>query len=348
VLVRKGSFRLSAALGVAVALMVASGPALAAPAHGPRQEGTPLPLGTFTPTTDPQPKCPPEHTCSSFTVACPNVHPDRRGWLAVGMPSGTATGFVLFYSGAGGQKWTSQQHAGLPEMIGELRTAGLVTAMVRWRADWRRSPIGRRPGLATLGCAPATVTRYVHDALYTPLGIPDAATGVCGFCVTGNSGGSSQAAYQLSHYGLDSLIDAMVLVGGPPYSVLAKSCLTTEGETPYWFQAPEKRSNVDIAYGYAEETGPCYLNDAAFKPRWLTDSHVAGAMDLVHPSTRIHFLWGEKDRNMRAVGGDYEAAIVAAGSALVSSQIVLGAGHRIFELVEGRAAWRDAILGATG
>ena len=76
---------------------------------------------------------------------------------------------------------------------------------------------------------------------------PDPVDGVCGFCVLGGSGGSAQAAYSLSHYGLDAIVDGVFPIGGPTHAAIAKGCMRqNRAEDQYWYNG----SDFDSAYGF--------------------------------------------------------------------------------------------------
>lgn len=325
------------------ALLLAS--ALSIAAQAARAQA--WPLGTFTPTGDSPPTCPPGYTCTGFDVVCPNVTATGHGWIAVRAHAGTPRGVVVFFTGGEGTGfWTSQQ----PEtyaMAESLRALGFTIAQVAWQTPWLESSPGNDAGIAHLACRPATVIRRIHDDVYLPLGVTPPHPGDAGFCVTGNSGGSSQVAYALSHYGLDSIIDVAIPTGGPPHAALAKSLLNTPGEEPYWYP-PSTREFIDHGFGFFDGTGPGLQQDPSFLPRWLEESAATGGNDYVHPTTRVHIVFGDQDAQMQVVGGDYVDRLRAAGTPMLTEEIAAATPHGVYSTPEGRAAVTAAILRTLG
>jgi hypothetical protein len=304
------------------------------------------PLGTFTPTTASDPQSPPGYTCSGFRIdGCPNVATPARGFIAVAMNVGAPRGLVMFFTGGDGDGWwTLQYGANGTALTEELRALGFVVVQVRWQDAWLVSSPGNDAGTAHLGCRPATVIRHVHDTLYAPLGV-NPPIGEAGFCVTGNSGGSSQIGYALSHYGLDTIIDVAIPTGGPPHASLAKAMMDDPAESAYWYPL-ETRQFIDEGFGFFNGNGPGALHDPTFVPRWLEESHSTGGNDYLHPSTRIHFITGAQDPQMLVEGGDWFVRLQDEGSPMVTREVVPNTPHGVAQTAAGRAAIRAAILEA--
>jgi hypothetical protein len=300
----------------------------------------PLPLGTITPAGSGAPNCPAGFNCSTLTVSCPGI-PQIAAYLALAAPQAPARGMVVFTTGsAGASWWTSSPETGA--MASELRTLGFAIAQVAWASDWLDSAPGIEAGHDRLGCRPATVFRHIYDTRYLQLNIPPQPRGVAGFCLTGNSGGASQTAYALSHYGLDSIVDVAIPTGGPPHAALHKSCLQNPGEEGYWFNLLT-RQRIDEGFGFFHGNGPAATLNAAYTPRWLGVSHSTGGNDYAHPDTRIEFIWGEHDVHMQTIASDYVARLMLE-SPMVSTTIAPGTGHGIAGTSAGRAALKAAIL----
>jgi hypothetical protein len=70
----------------------------------------------------------------------------------------------------------------------------------------------------------------------------------------GNSGGASRSSCALSHYGLESLLDAAVPSGGPPHAAQTKGCLRTSGQEAYWYDSGAS-ATID-SYGFQGTSGP--------------------------------------------------------------------------------------------
>src|SRR5439155_25769229 len=111
-------------------------------------------------------------------------------------------------------------------LVDELRSLGFTVAQARWVTSWLESSTNDAAGQAHLACRPATLIKFLHGNYFLPMGVTNQQPGIAGFCISGNSGGSSQGGYALSHYGLDDILDVVIPSGGPPHSALAKSCMT--------------------------------------------------------------------------------------------------------------------------
>jgi hypothetical protein len=304
-------------------------------------------LGTYTPTSDTDPSCPTGYTCHAFVVSgCTDVTASARGFIAARAQIGAPRGLVMFFTGGEGTGWWTQQSGSDTNNFAEnLRALGFAIVQVRWVDSWLLSSPGNDAGTAHLGCRPATVIQYVHDTYYVPLGVTHG-VGEAGFCITGNSGGSSQVGYALAYYGLDSILDVVIPSGGPPHAAMAKSMTNFPNETAYHYPL-STRQFIDEGFGYFDGNGPGAQQDPSFIPRWLEESHSTGANDYVHPTTRIHFLFGAQDQEQQAVGGDYVAALASAGTPMLTSEVVPNTPHPVYSTPEGRAAILAAILPPT-
>jgi hypothetical protein len=280
---------------------------------------------------------------TQFDVTSPGVTETLRGEIAVKPAIGAPRGLVAFFTGGGGTQWWSDQVVEAYDFAENLRILGFWIVQVRWTEKWWASSPGNDAGIAHLGCRPATAIRYIFDTYYAPLGIPKI-VGRAGFCITGNSGGSSQVAYALTHFGLDSILDVVIPSSGPVHATLAKSCLRNPGEENYWYSSVEL-DGVDEAFGYFGGGGPAATHDVNFAPRWLEESHATGGNDYVHPTTRVHIILGEDDQIMiKTIATDYSNRLVSEGTPYTMLEVVPATPHRIMETAAGRAAILSAIL----
>jgi hypothetical protein len=329
-------------LAMAVGVLMAIAPATS---HGAPAE--PWPLGTFA--VEPgHPACLVGYSCTKFAISgCPNVSSDAEGVLARRSPPNgeSVRGLVVFFSGSEGRDWWSTPDPLAAQFLNRLRTRdGFVIVQVRWIDSWLKAPRGQDAGSAHLGCRPATATDWVYEHIYLPLGI-SFEPGVCGFCITGNSGGASQATYALSHYGLDGILGAVFPTSGPPHAAQVKGCL------PGWpgYEYDAARTLVDFSYGFDDEhgdLGPCKLSDPGWTPRWDEESVDTGANDASHPTTRIVFVIGADDHTSAVPhAADYRDLLGQDPSNDVTWTVVEGMGHTIQGSVPGMAAMEAALLG---
>jgi pimeloyl-ACP methyl ester carboxylesterase len=336
----KASRRRPVALAVCGALILAS---LGIVSRSAGALSAPLPLGNLSLTTATDSSCPSGHTCRGFKVACPSVQRTARGFLArAPARSARVRGLVVISTGGQGTQWFSAKGAQGASFVSDLQRDGFVVVQLRWVDPWLVSAPGEDAGSGHLGCRPATAFKWVHDRWFVPLGVPAGPIGRCGFCITGNSGGASQSSYALSHYGLESLLEAVVPTGGPPHAAQAKGCLRNAGQDAYWY-ASGSAATIDSSYGFQGTSGPCALHDASFVPRWDAESVDTGGSDYLHEQTRVHFILGGADNSSApAHARDYAARLKAAGSPYVTLQVIPGMGHSIVNSA-GLGALRSAL-----
>lgn len=303
--------------------------------------GSTLTLGTLQTNSAQDALCPPGTACQGIAVSCAGVAETIPGFVAVSNPTGTPRGVVVFTTGSGGETYAlagNQRTA----LLDQLRADGFRVVQLRWDANWIEAVRNNDAGTSRLACRPATAFKWIYDTHFAPLGIARSANGRCGFCITGNSGGATQVSFALSHYGLESILDGGFPTGGPPHAALAKACLRAPGEEGFWF-APDTRAFIDRGFGIYDN-GPCFRNDPSMATRWSQESVATGGTDYTHPATRIHFIRGELDDNMRAPSEAYLTSLQAAGSPWVSMEIAAGTPHAVLGSETGRNAVRAALL----
>jgi hypothetical protein len=276
-----------------------------------------------------------DEPCQGIEVACAGVATARGALWIQPPPSGPTRGMVVLFSGGDGRSWwvgedsegaASPASARTVEMINE---AGLEVIQVRWDGGWVSTGPAGAAGLAAAACRPATVVDWIHENRWEPLDL-DAAAGQCGFCVAGSSGGASQAAYALSHYGLDVIVDALVLASGPPHAALAKGCSNDLALADYRYVG-RNLASIDPAYGAdGRGGGPCGQGDPSFAASFERDGVATGGTDYVYESTRVHVILGSDDPTSAPVHAqDYLAKLRAAGSPTVEEEVVEGMAHGV-------------------
>ena len=271
-------------------------------------------------------RCPVGHTCTSFVISgCPGG--DRLGYYAVSpAPAGPDLGMAVLFSGGGGTFYWASDVAEQAAMVDRLfQQHGRWVVQVRWAADWQLPSNTEGPGPDGMACRPASILDHLHQNVYAPLGI-SSATGVCGFCAMGPSGGSGAVAYALSHYGLDADLDGVFPVSGPTHAAIAKGCRRDiRAQDAYWYASP---GGMDTAYGF-QANGPCLKHDLSWVSTWEADSVDGAGSDYRYDATRVHLILGQADSVQRARGQDYVKRLADAGSPMVEVQIVPGMAHKL-------------------
>jgi hypothetical protein len=286
---------------------------------------------------------PDDDQCFQLLVQCPNVQASEKALVSVNLPAAPAVGLVAFFSGGIGNGWWSDTSSSAAT-LSNLRSLGYETAQVEWRGSgWLVASSGEQTGPANLGCRPASAVQWIYDHLYSVLGVPTPRVGGCGFCITGNSGGSSQVSYALSTYDLGSILNGVFPTSGPEYASIDAGCLDLLGPPTHYAYNPTSREFMDKSYGYAPTTGPCYNHDASETSAWQYGS-VNYDWTYYFPTTRVHFIFGSDDTGPGPVlGQTYYNALVSGGSPMVSEETVAGMPHWITQSPAGLAALQAAI-----
>ena len=116
----------------------------------------------------------------------------------------------IFYGGTNISNTTPNS-----ETVIALRDADYETFEIKWLGDRGWATDNPGAGLKALMCAYSEIVRWIVDTLATNLDVTGA---------TGNSGGGAQIGYGLAIYGLEELLNVVVLSGGPPHSDVWDVC----------------------------------------------------------------------------------------------------------------------------
>ena len=181
-------------------------PAVITEASAPAPSSTVLPYGQATGSAVP---CPagssPSTTCTNLVVTCPSV-PAASATLRRWAEPGTADrGTMLLTTGGDGALFTTQVSTLATSMIATFTADGLSVVELAWQPPG----IWGGPRARTLACRYATAAKWVNENLHT------GGRGAL-FAAQGTSGGASQIAFGLAHYGIADFLELANLGGGPP------------------------------------------------------------------------------------------------------------------------------------
>lgn len=284
-----------------------------------------LPLGQFTLTSGSK-TCAQGQECEAdFEVTCPEVSQPAAGTLRIKAPLSGARGVLLLFAGGAGTSFIKTSHKDSFEQ--RLRQAGVMVIEAPWRDSWLKAAPGEQAGPVRLGCRPATVVKWVHDNVFASMGAQSLGAARCGFCIGGDSGGASQVAFPLSHYGLSDIIDVAIMASGPVHTGLAPGCLQDPGRRDLWYT---RRSApvIDNSYGFLDMNGRCAQHDPSFTDRWEADSLESTGSDYNYPNTRAVFVFGGQDRSPGPPHGElFLQALQAAGSPRIIVRSIASMGH---------------------
>jgi hypothetical protein len=274
-----------------------------------------------------------DSTCYELRVTCPEVAAPARARLKVAEKGKSPRGTILFTSGGLGTDW--YEGAGeTSRILKDVAAAGFRTVQLQWVDSWLFGSPGKEEGHARLACRPATVARWVRDQLHGP-----GESRV--FCATGHSGGAAQIAYMLSHYGLDTILSAVVPTGGPPMGRIDRGCARDDAGNAQLAFPDWATRIVDLGFGFippgglenfdpftAPAVGPCARGEASFSEKFRQASVASGEGDYVYPGTMVWFVFeGIDDMHAAAMGATYHDLLVERGSPQVRKTIIADATH---------------------
>lgn len=279
--------------------------------------------------------------CFDLEVTCPQLAEPAAVTLMVNHPAPQvpSRGTILFTTGSGGGRLWQTFGPAARNAIRTLNAEGFLTVQVSWTDAWLTGAAGAEEGQVRLACRPATVAGWVYNVLHEET--PETA-----FCATGNSGGASQIAYMLTHYGLADLVNAAVFSGGPVMSRIDQGCLggpPAEG-FPVTYSG-EQADLIDLGFGFLAGDGPCRARDPAFASAWHEASHnTLDTESYVYPETLLWFVFGELDvGSARGQGLLFRQRVLAAGSPMVGMSVAPDTGHDTPSTAAGAGLIRAAL-----
>ncbi len=150
-------------------------------------------------------------TCHALTVTCAGV-PTREVLIREIRPEAPRGTVVLTTGGSGHARY---DRAGRESISSRLVAADFQVFQLEWMGEegWLTGSQGR--GFKDLMCGYAELVRWI---------VAERATHGDTVCAQGNSGGSLQNAYGLAVYGLEEILDMVILSGGPPIVRLEEFC----------------------------------------------------------------------------------------------------------------------------
>ncbi len=330
--------RLGYAVPVTLAVLVTGCKGPTAP-DSPGGDSPGTPLGSVTLVSENGACTGASDACWEVVVSCPGLVETEGARLRIGEPGDTERGTALFMTGGGGGGFWSNFGADANRALGELQEAGFRTVEIAWDRGWLVGGAGALEGHAALACKPASLAHWIHERF-------QAAEPEMGFCATGNSGGSAQVSYMLSHYGLDEILDLAIPSGGPPMGRMDLGCIRDDPANEALWYGSGSASTIDRGFGYLEPgTGPCSSGDDGFRSQFAEASIAAGQNDYVYPKTLVHFLFGAEDvGNAVPQGVTYLERLRAEGTPLLGIDTLPGVPHAVPSARTGADRIRDLML----
>lgn len=281
--------------------------------------------------------------CWELEVTCKKLEEPATATLRVREPPSSAMprGTILFTTGGGGrQLWVSAYGRPARKALSELQRDGFRTVELEWHQRWLNGAPGALEGQHKLACRPATVAHWIYDNLHDGEALP--------YCATGNSGGSAQIAYTMSHYKGKKIFSAIVPSGGPPMGRIDRGCLEEQdpdvaGPMIY---GDGSRQTIDFSFGFYEQDGPCVNSDESFR-RKLKKASVAARKKkkYVFKNTLVWFVFGAEDTSS-AVGQGllFFDKLEKAGTPLLGMSVAPNTPHPVPSTQDGADMIRDLLL----
>lgn len=240
--------------------------------------------------------------CLTISVSgCPSL-PPQRACVRVNSPSAASPTLALFTGGNG-----TALYGGA--FVSKARQANFRTVEIAWAEPlgWMDLPYG----FVANACLPASALRwaFADPTLH-------AGNRGLGFCATGNSGGSSQVAYSLTHYGLGDWVDLAIPTSGPVTSQVSWGCDPTECAAanfcsftpgtecpdagqytrPIAYDCGGNRNHIVAGEGTTSCVPACSsptpMVSEADRKKWRADSVLSSDAQLTFPKTLVHQYLG--------------------------------------------------------
>ena len=165
-----------------------------------------LPLGTATAVDGGCPtESPSGNECKRMTVACPSIASASATLRITPVPGAVNRGTILLTTGGAGTVLNGAVMPLGPQMVRMLAGDGMTVVELAWDGPG----IWGGPQARTLACRYATAARWVYDHIHS-------GGRATLFAAQGTSGGASQIAFALAHYGQSDIVALANLGGGPP------------------------------------------------------------------------------------------------------------------------------------
>ena len=211
------------------------------------------------------------------------------------------------------------------DVVNSVQNLGFETYDIRWpgAVGWATNKFGL--GHKAPRCAFAEIVRWIAADLADNPRVMGA---------VGNSGGAGHLGWGLAVYGLDELLDVVVLTGGPPSADTTHQCFSA-----FWDGMDEFLGWPDGGNFCSRGSGPEWVSD------WLQAESIVSTFpgdlrDYEYLKTKVAFIHGEQDTPRMVRARVYFEAITTDKT----WDILPGVGHVVSGYSPGAAEIQNRLL----
>ena len=194
-----------------------------------------------------------------------------------------SNGTVIFLGGGWGKLWYGDGSEHRIGIINGMLDEGYETYEIRWLGEfgWGTDNFGQ--GFKKLSRGTSDIIRWIVTNIASNSDVVGA---------TGQSGGANELAYGLAIHDLESILDVIVLTGGPGRIDLVALCQ---------MDAPSVQGMVDYVMGWQGDGDYCTTGNC---PEWVIQALQSESIitpllyesrDYDYPNTQVIFIEGEND-----------------------------------------------------
>ena len=211
----------------------------------------------------------PNNACKTLAIACGgNDYSEVQVRMHYPAPTTTPMGTIVFGSGGTGTNWVynpmnpdNKIYMAIDRLVSDGYTVVERTWTNGWWGDGQAGD-----GLVAPACRYVELLKWLKTNVYNQ----------GGFCAMGNSGGSSEIAYGMTHWNAGNLLDLAVLSGGPPMGRIDYGCFYDNA--PGWKNECLQMWNQ---FGHADECGrldidPLVINDPNYTDNIVSSDAACG------------------------------------------------------------------------
>ena len=228
-----------------------------------------------------QTSCDENQTCYHVSVDCEDLALREAEIRVHHTPD--SKGAIIFVGGGWGRSWYGDGGEQSAQTVNVMQDEGYETYEIKWLGEfgWGTDNFGQ--GFKMLSRGTTEIIRWI---------VTDIASNSDVVGATGQSGGANELAYGLAIHDLESILDVIVLTGGPARVDLVAICQ---------MDVPSIKGKVDYVMGWQGDGDYCSSGNC---PEWVVQALQSESIitplsyeyrDYDYPNTQVTFIEGEND-----------------------------------------------------